>query len=193
MRKTVRQLQFPELSGSLKKAKIYLIEQFGSELPDHRLQLRTLVSEQLLKDGHSLPSSVQNLDKPISHPHLHLSLSHTMDACAFAYIDTTHRVGIDIEQLVRLTTPVIERVSTLKEREHAPDIRYLWPAKEATFKAISPRCQVISDIETHSWTTLNSTTWSYSVRLAGSDQTIDGRGLVCLISGHLLSFFVCEH
>lgn len=193
MRKLLKPLQFPPLPGRLAEATVYFIENLGSEQTDHRLQLRALFAEQLAVSGFSPPQNITTLDKPLTHSELHLSLSHTVDASGIAWVKNSLRVGVDVEQLQRLQPHIIERVSLLAERTNAPDIRYLWPAKEASFKALSPRCQVISDIEIHSWNVLSPTISAFKARLSSSDQRIDGSGLVCLISGHLLAFFVCEH
>lgn len=193
MLKAPQKLQFELAPFSLKQASIFLVDGLGHKQNNFRWLLRQLASECLMDAGFGIPNGVDNVHVPFSHSSQHVSLSHTVGASAFGWIEGPKSLGLDIELLERITHPVVERVSARIECETAPDLRFLWPAKEAVFKAISPQCRVLSEIQIRSWASLDPLTWTYKASLASSDQTIDGSGLVCLVSKHLLSFFVLQY
>lgn len=184
----------PSPHGDLiKNVTLHSFTTIGSTTPNYRLTLRAKIADALKAANLAEAENVTHLEARLTHPTLDISLSHTEDASVFGWIAKPHKIGVDIECTDRLTTPLIERISTENERLGCPDIRFLWPAKEAAFKALSPMCKVISEIETHSWKKINDSEYMFFTRLTHSDQTIDGTGLVCLIPRHLTSFFVLQH
>lgn len=193
MPKTPLQLHFQNAPPKLQQACVFLMNDLGSTHPDHRTDLRSSVQDQLQSLNITEPLCMNNLKSPLTHPRMSISLSHTLDASAFVWTPLPSKAGIDIEQLNRIQKNTVQRVSTAFECSTAPDIRFLWSAKEATFKALSPLCRTVSEIEILSWSSLNTTNWIYSARLIGTDQKIDGIGLVCIISEHVLSFFISSH
>ncbi len=168
----------------------------GSAVDDHRLTLRAHTDMALKKLGHAPGTNITDLTQSVKHTDLNLSFSHTMDASVFAWIEKPQIVGVDIEILERLQPQVVSRVSSPTEISTAPDMRYLWPAKEATFKAHSEHLKVVGEIHIHSWKRLDPSLWQFSARYSRShersDEILDGLGLVCLSPRHLLSFFVRE-
>lgn len=71
---------------------------------------------------------------------LHISISHTKGYVAVA-LSESHRVGIDVEQIERSSTPRVERVRSrfMRDDEMAETLVGLllhWSAKETAYKAI---------------------------------------------------------
>lgn len=60
-------------------------------------------------------------------------------------------IGFDVERIERLRPELITRVATPEEIAAAPDARWLWPAKEAVFKAMDPQPGTMSQIPITGW------------------------------------------
>ncbi len=165
----------------------------GSRDENYRLKLREKIKSSL-KEKH-LPEAhnILDLNTHIKHPTLSISLSHSLEGSCYAWIQQPHRIGVDIELSDRITSDIVRRVSTPEEIQGCPDYKLLWPAKEASFKALSPACNVVSEIDTFNWQQITEWEYFYSVRVAQSDKTIDGSGLVCLVPRHIISFFILRH
>lgn len=166
-----------------------VLEHLGSNEDNHRIQLRQAVATALKTQQLSPPTGLSDLSSPLQHDSFHLSLTHTADISAFAWVPKPGKIGIDIEILERIQPPVIRRVSSPIEIQSAPDMRFLWPAKEAVFKAHSHQLQVVGDIYIDNWKQLSEQMWQFSARRSHTDQILDGSGIVCLTLRHILSFF----
>ncbi|MCB9073824.1 MAG: 4'-phosphopantetheinyl transferase superfamily protein [Bdellovibrionaceae bacterium] len=183
----------PLLPPRYSSLRIFRAPHLGSQHKDHRTLLRKMISDTLVAEGHSAPEHVDDLDQRLQHDSLSISVSHTIDASIFAWIPKPLQVGVDIELVNRITDPVIERVSTEEEVNTAPDVKLLWTAKEAVFKAISPQAKTMSEIEIYNWQPVSGHTYTFQTRRQPSGEIIDGFGSICLSMSHFLSFFVFEH
>lgn len=92
----------------------YLITEYSSYF--NRLQLANLSNLSLL------PEASQG----------HFSISHCQSVGGFSFSNLAH--GFDAEVITRISNPIITRTSAESERSEAPDIKFLWVAKEAAFK-----------------------------------------------------------
>ena len=94
-----------------------------------------------------------------------ISIAHCKNAGGFAYC--RHPLGFDIEEVSRISDPILTRTSTETERLHAPHMKFLWVAKEAAFKALSDSATesiLITDLICKNWLqTTDLQIWSYQV------------------------------
>jgi hypothetical protein len=164
----------------------------GSRDDNYRLKLREKLKSSLADNNLPEATNILDLNARIEHPTVSISISHSQEGSCYAWIQQPHKIGVDIELSGRITPEIVRRVSTPQEIEGCPDYKLLWPAKEAAFKALSPACEVVSEIDTFNWQQITEWEYFYSVRVAQSDKTIDGSGLVCLIPRHIISFFILK-
>ncbi len=101
------------------------------------------------------------------------SISHCKSIGGFSYSSFMH--GFDVEQIARISNPVILRTSSEQERSLPPDIKFLWVAKEAAFKAHgrTQKDLIMTDIECHSWRS-HSDTGVHSFRIT-SEKTLESK------------------
>ena len=72
--------------------------------------------------------------------------------------------GFDLELKSRISTAIVQRVSTENEVSIAPDLKFIWCAKEAAFKALSAFVTTVSDFEVVNWQSQNETgLWTYRI------------------------------
>lgn len=193
------QLWCKDIAPQYAPVTLYFVDNLGSNISTnsaqlhHRQTLRQLLKSQLSLHGFKDTTSVLNLEKRPTHPQLSLSLSHSLSASLIGWTPLPFLIGVDIEATDRLSPAVIQRISSPAELKDAPDSRFVWCAKEAAFKALSPSWPVISDISITSWEKRDATTWKFRVRIPKSDKTIDGEGLVRFEVKHILCFFICKH
>ena len=85
----------------------------------------------------------------------HFSISHNEKIGGFSYSELPH--GFDAEVKKRISRAIIERTSTVAEIKDAPDLSFLWVAKEAAFKALDsstldrPRQLIMTDLICTEW------------------------------------------
>jgi phosphopantetheinyl transferase (holo-ACP synthase) len=93
-----------------------------------------------------------------------ISISHSKLGGTLLLSLTRKSVGVDIEELGRLSEKVLNRVSSESERAAAPNSTFLWPAKEASFKALYPDNDDISipQMTIGNWRNLDENAWSFS-------------------------------
>lgn len=72
-----------------------------------------------------------------------LTISHTDDLGGWAVVASPHVIGLDIEIRARVAPATIARVSLPAELAEAPEPTYLWAAKEACLKSLTPDGQVL--------------------------------------------------
>lgn len=138
-----------------------------SKFNSNQTQHRQLIREDILKKFQSQLnsneiSSIQNLDSfPVTEK-IFFSISHNQELGGYSVCSLKH--GFDIELKSRISTPIIERVSTANELSIAPDIKFIWCAKEAAFKALSAFVLTVSDFEVLDWRSQNETgLWAYRI------------------------------
>ena len=103
----------------------------------------------------------------------YFSISHCQTVGGFSYSQLIH--GFDAEVISRISNPIINRTSSESERNEAPDIKFLWVAKEAAFKAYGRTHSqlVMTDLLCEKWQS-HSETGLYSYRIK-SEKTLDGK------------------
>jgi 4'-phosphopantetheinyl transferase EntD len=105
-----------------------------------------------------------------------VSLSHSPLGGAVLTSDSRGSVGVDVEDASRLNAKVVSRVSSPEEISKAPRPEYLWPAKEAAFKASHPenRDIVLSQIHIDKWTLGAQGIWQFEARHEPTDRAFAG-------------------
>lgn len=79
-----------------------------------------------------------------------VSVSHTGEVGG--WVAARRPIGFDVERLARLRPELIARIATPHEiAAAAPDARWLWPAKEAAFKAADPQPKTFTEITILQW------------------------------------------
>ena len=88
-----------------------------------------------------------------------ISISHSVSEGGYAFSNLP--IGFDLIERSRLNEKILARVSTTKEILAAVDPCYLWPAKEAVFKACSDQLSYISEIHIEVWKKLGENFYSF--------------------------------
>ena len=152
--------------------------------PQHRVKIRqalaTYLAENRSHASFDSPSWASALDTlPVSPGHF-ISISHGYRIGGYALCEKSPSLsglGFDLETLSRLTPAIVERISNPLERTSSPDPRFLWAAKEASFKAfLGPRQPVaITEIRIENWSSLGGFFHAFT---ALSQQHNLGRGVL---------------
>lgn len=108
---------------------IEMSTRFSSQSPNNRLALRQRLYELTAEPTHldlSMPPRAEGLS---------LSVSHCPTLGGYVVVNAPAFVGIDIEQVERVTPALVERVSKIHvEVKTAPSPAHLWTAKESSWK-----------------------------------------------------------
>lgn len=171
----------------------YLPNLDGERGNDTRFEMRELLRELLSAHGHASPEELLELERRPYHPELHINISHCKDAGLIGWALKPLKIGVDVEQVERIQTHLIRRVSLPGEISEAPRPELLWSAKEAAFKSRSDAVEVISSVEIFDWHALGDQTWSFKARVAQDKNTVLGAGEICLIQRHSTAFFLANH
>lgn len=127
----------PPQSQEFSFAKLFYSEEWSSQKANYRKALR----EELFKKY----QEKELLDLRVR-PRLaetYLSLSHCPSLGA--YLESSQEVGLDIEDLSRISARLLRRISQAKERELlGEDSCFLWTAKEAAFKVHQGRIPLMT-------------------------------------------------
>lgn len=99
-----------------------------------------------------------------------LSISHSTSEGGYAFSNLP--VGFDLIERSRLKENILARVSTSKEILSAVDPCYLWPAKEAVFKACSDQLSFISEIHIEVWKKLGENFFGFESQFKNKNGTI---------------------
>jgi 4'-phosphopantetheinyl transferase len=168
---------------------LYLQSGFGSENKDHR----TLIRSAIVQNHSDVLSkfeiqNIQNLDLLPTSEKIFFSISHNQSLGGYSAADIQH--GFDIELKSRIKEAIILRVSTQTEIIESPDLKFLWCAKEAAFKALGNSDLIISDLNICDWKSQNKTgLWSYSVSSAKTLDLKRNIGFVFTDSIQIFSIF----
>lgn len=97
------------------------------------------------------------------------SISHCPIAGGFALLESANPngyIGLDLEQVGRVTTEIAARVSSPREMGSCPDLTSLWVAKESVYKSLPPSHQpkTLANIGISSW------------KISSSDHVVQFRG-----------------
>jgi hypothetical protein len=130
-----------------------LSEDWGSQHPNHRLNLRQGLKHFLEQQGERASSDFDDLEKRPINAAWSLSISHTDGLGGFVALRSPDRIGFDIEVPSRIQPNLIQRLSSPTELAAAPQLRLLWTAKEAVFKSLPSSIQpkVMSHIQIRDW------------------------------------------
>lgn len=103
-----------------------------------------------------------------------ISLSHSKKGGTVLVSPKHVGIGVDLEEKARLTEKVLNRVSSEAERASAPDLLFLWPAKEASFKALYPDNEdlAFTQLTIQNWKKIDSNIWTFESRF--QQKTIGG-------------------
>ncbi len=137
---------------------------WGSSHPEYRLKIRTFLAE---VDSSYFTREQQAQLYDLNHRPTaqsgYISISHCLQAGGYSYSKSP--LGFDIEEVKRISVPIITRTSSEDERSKSPHLKFLWVAKEAAFKALGESSLVITDISCKNWLqTTGLEIWSYQVR-----------------------------
>jgi hypothetical protein len=160
-----------------------------------RAQIRSaLVSEIGADLSETEREALARLDLVPDPPGHSVSISHTPSLGGFVYLKQAGpRLGFDLEDIARVHTKVVSRVSTPEELSAAPSPAQLWVAKEAAFKALRGRPKVIAALHARAWRSValreNLSLWSCEV---GEDSAPNAacRGWTVELSGTALAIFL---
>ena len=149
-----------------------LAKTFSSTVPQYRENIRTHLLDKYsahfnrtqlaqLSDLNIIPKASQGF----------FSISHCHSGGGFSYSQLPH--GFDIEAIGRISVPVLNRTSSESERSAAPDIKFLWVAKEAAYKAHSTEKNklIMTDLVCEKWRS-HPETHIHSFRIT-SEKTLD--------------------
>lgn len=121
-------------------------------------------------------------------PYREFSISHCWLAGGFvAVANGSHhfpKVGFDIEEVRRVTRPVVKRISNESDDpDHRLPFELIWSAKEAAFKALKGPLQplIIPTVALKSWKMITELDWSFRFSVTANPLTL-GFGIASLRS-----------
>ncbi len=185
-------IDLPPAADSL--AKLYFSTKLNSTVANHRPLIRQNLAK-LLQGQSETPlatTDLLNCDRLPESAVASISLSHCPTASAIGLHLDHQLIGVDTEEVSRLSTGVISRVASAPEQERCPAPLLLFSAKEAAWKAINSVLDVpaISQIETSQWQAQSLDWYRYSIHCDG--KAVPGVGFIKLFSDTYLSFFICD-
>jgi hypothetical protein len=162
---------------------------WGSVATNNRQLIRESIAQHFSKHYPDTQIEVADLAKRPAVSDWSLSVSHAKELGGWLATPAPNRTGLDIESEARLTAAPVERISTPEEIKLAPNIKFLWCAKEAAFKALREKQPVVvSRMNIQSWTALSSTLWSFTGSYAKSAY----QGVVFVDSGHVIAMAIAS-
>lgn len=148
-----RHLQLPVLQVILKS-------EWSSLQPDHRLQIRKGLIEEI--EQHA-PMSAEDkgrlldLEQTPRLSHIGISISHNKTCGGFALNPQGQAIGFDVEISARVKENLISRVAASSDEvKRAPSAASLWVAKEAALKCLlrsGLQPNVVAEVEIGDWQT----------------------------------------
>ncbi len=136
--------------------KFVLSKNYSAKQPKFRQAIRTLLADEFT--AHFSREQLANLSNLNIIPEASegfFSITHNQQLGGFSYSKFAH--GFDAENIVRISKPVIDRTSAEPERASVPNVKFLWVAKEAAFKALNVRSDnnnnslVVTDLICKEW------------------------------------------
>lgn len=156
------------LSVIRKQVQLDLLElHLDSKFSSNQTHHRELIRDDILRNYQTQLSSdeissIQDLDSFPKTKKIFFSISHNQELGGYSVASLKH--GFDIELKSRISPPIIQRISTAKELSMAPDLKFIWCAKEAAYKALSTFITTVSDFEVVDWRSQNETgLWTYRI------------------------------
>ncbi len=133
-----------------------LSKNYGSKEPKCRESIREYLGEEFTAHfSREQLATLPDLNQIPTASNGYFSISHNQQIGGFSYSKFQH--GFDVESLKRISNAILQRTSGETERASAPNIKFLWVAKEAAFKALSSRSRnqvskfVLTDLVTFDW------------------------------------------
>lgn len=184
-----KQIKLPQEIGA--EISLYVSETINSHQPNYRNLIRIAMAETLKKD-YSESKNTQHLldiEKLPIHKNYAMSISHCKSLSGFVISPHFQSVGLDIENLERISLPVINRIASRQEQDRIPDKRFLFPMKEAAWKAISKakNLPTISHIEILNWQP--DTTDSGYFFCGAASNKFQGVGYCMKLKNHIVSLY----
>lgn len=166
-----------------------LDSKFCSNQTDHR----RLIRDDILKNFQTQLnpqeiSSIKDLDSFPKTEKIFFSISHNQEMGGYSVATAKH--GFDLELKSRISTPIIQRISTQNELSMTPDLKFIWCAKEAAFKALSTFVTTVSDFEVVNWQSQNETgLWTYRITSKKTLEQTHNIGFVFQDSTQIYSIY----
>ena len=126
-------------------------------------------------------------------PGISYSISHSPDLGGWASLVGPSKLGFDIELIDRPSRKVLDRVSSPLEVLQAPSVAALWCAKEAVFKALDGRPQLLSNIRIQSWKKNEAHKYFFQAATMGASSSVNpisGEGLFWVEGPYGLAIFI---
>lgn len=166
-----------------------LDSKFSSNQTDHRQLIRDDILKNFQTQLNSDEiSSIQDLDSFPKTEKIFFSISHNQDLGGYSVASLKH--GFDLELKSRISTAIVQRVSTENEVSIAPDLKFIWCAKEAAFKALSTFVTTVSDFEVVNWQSQNETgLWTYRITSKKTLEQTHNIGFVFQDSTQIYSIY----
>ena len=136
--------------------KFVLSKNYSAMQSQHRQAIRNLLADDFTAHfSREQLANLANLNIIPTASEGYFSITHNQQLGGFSYSKYPH--GFDAETISRISKPVIDRTSLQSERISAPDVKFLWVAKEAAFKALNVRDEnninslVVTDLICKEW------------------------------------------
>ena len=170
---------------------------WSSGQPEYRLRLREALAKQVASKSDW--QQALNLDRPPRLQECSVSISHSPLLGGFLLSSQSH-IGFDIEQQARISSAVIRRICSEEECAQAPQLNFLWSAKEAAYKSLIAPLQpeTTSEIRTSLWQELegnsyNIWSFSFSVQQVTQNHLSKNLGLGLLFDSFPHFFSICKN
>lgn len=99
-------------------------------------------------------AAIEDLERRPDFRFAKISISHCRALGGYAFLPGERLIGLDIEEVRRITREACERISTPEE---IPEEFYLlWSAKEAAYKALGLAGEAISSVKIGGWRALSN-------------------------------------
>ncbi len=95
-----------------------------------------------------------------------------------------HSIGFDLEQASRVSSEIVNRISTPSELIDSPDPASLWTAKESLYKSLPEGIQpaAISGVRVSDWSALADSLYSFSGLISSPQHFHNSHGLLWTIN-----------
>ncbi len=162
---------------------------YSSKTIDNRQFIRShIVSQYAAHLTTDEIKEIQNLNALPKSKKMFFSISHHPELGGYTACDLCH--GFDIELKSRISDQVVKRISSPIEISLAPNIQFLWCAKESVFKALNDSNLIISDIHTLNWSSQFKTgLWSFQVESGKGYDLHRNTGFVFHDNDQIFSIF----
>lgn len=134
------------------KFRLILNEDWNSSRQNYREQIRSFLEKEFSAHfSREQLVNLHNLNWVPSCAEGSVSISHCTTMGGFTL--SQFKIGFDVEELKRISTDIVKRVSDPHELKVSPKPEFLWVAKEAAFKALSGHHEglTMADFQASDW------------------------------------------